>query len=210
MKKLSTLALTVLVAACSTNPITKWTSPEMRVAIDPDSLDSANYVRIRQALVESGRFFVVDRQDGFKAVVKEQNIEHRDAPNRFGDREKYARMARLFGVGAVVVGHVECMPRHGLFRGDYLYCEQFLALINAVTAEVISEVKGNDDSGEQFYGTIKIASDWTATVAKLNSAIPRNYEKEHYDARMKMYREEIGEDSIRARELSMQPQAGAK
>lgn len=190
-----------LLTGCSSGPqITKWTSPAMRIAIDPDSVSSADYVRISEALVQSGKFFVVDRQNGFRAVVQEQNVQHFDAPERFGDAERYARIARLYGVGAVVIGNVQCVSRETFWGSSYMHCVQFLALINATTAEVIAQVKGENDDAEHYYGDIKIASDWTGTVNRLNDAIPKEFEVEKWDKRMMAHRNELKEDSIRERE----------
>ena len=192
--------LALLTGCSSVPPMTKWTSPSMRIAIDPASVSSADYVRISEALVRSGKYFVVDRENGFQAVVREQDAEHIGAPERFGDADRYARMARLYGVGAIVVGNVQGATRHTLWGTEYVHCLQHLALINATTAEVISQVQGENDDAEHYYGDIKIASDWTDTVEKLNAAIPKEFELDKYDARMIAHRAELREESIRERE----------
>lgn len=191
----------VQMMGCSGMPeITKWTSPSMRIAIDPESINSADYVRIQEALVQSGKYFVVDRKDGFNAVVREQNAEHMEDAGRFGESDRYARFARLYGVGAVVIANVQCAKKQNFFTGRYIHCVQSLALVNATTAEVITQVRGTNDDAEHYYGDIKIASDWTDTVNKLNDAIPKNVEFEQYDKRMTLHRAEIREDSIREQE----------
>lgn len=207
------LGIILFFTACTSTPIrSKWTDPSFRVAIDPTSLPVKDYVRVQQALVESGKFFVVDRGQGFNAVVKEQNIEHgvnkytayqskRETLGfeRFADKERYARIAKLYGVGAIIIGNVQCRNKTG-FWTHYSRCLQNLAIVNANTGEVVAAVEGEDDSAEMYYEDVVLASDWKDTVNKLNNSIPTNYSFEKYDSRMQLYREEVKEESQRERE----------
>lgn len=189
--------------ACSSAPkITKWTSPTMRIAIDPQSIDSANYVRIQEALVQSGKYFVVDRGDGFSAVVREEDMEQTGNPDRFGNEDRYARLARLYGVGAIVVANAQCSMKNSWLSGNYAHCIQSLALVDATTAEVIAQVRGENDDADTWYGDIKTASNWDSTVEKLNDAVPKTYVPSQYNERMRLYRKELREDAIRGKEAS--------
>ncbi len=202
LKKLLGLAMVALfLTNCSSSQVkTKWTTPEYRIAIDSHSVSPADYVRIQEALMRSGKFFVVDRAHGFQASLREQDMEHGEDANRFGDAERYARMNKMFGVGSIVVGNVQCAVRHSFLTGDYTHCDQFLALVNANTAEVVAQVGGSADMRDVFYGEVKMASDWSDTVETLVDAIPKNYQEEKYDERMRRYRAEVREESIRERE----------
>lgn len=205
-------ALTALVSSgCASAPITKWTSPQMRIMVDPRSLSSRDYVRVRQGLVESGRFFVIDRSSGFAAAIREQNLEHGGNAERFGMAERYARLARLNGVGGIVVGNVSCGVRRKLSwllvtwtPHWYLHCAQSLAFIDANTATVIAEIGDTDDSAEgyvSYSGEIGgDVSDWSGAVSKLVKAIPDQEERGHYAEELVRHREEIAEDSQRERE----------
>ena len=88
----------VAVGCASTTPRDKWSDKNLRVMIDPDSVDAKDYVRIQQAFFKSDKFFVVDRNKGFKAVKKEQNRLHREEVDRYEDREKWAHWGKLYGV----------------------------------------------------------------------------------------------------------------
>lgn len=198
--------LICFMSGCTSLPQrSKWTDPSFRIAIDPISLASNDYVRVQRALVQSGKYFVVDRGKGFNAVVKEQDMEHgyRNAHalkfDRFNDRERYARIAKLYGVGAIVIGHSQCGKRYG-FWGAYGVCVQNLAIVNANTGEVVAAVEGNMDAVVNYNGDIQIAPAWDETVEKLNNAIPKNYAFEKYDERMELYKDELKEDSQRERE----------
>lgn len=194
---------------CSTAPqITKWTSPDLRVAIDPMGIDPANYVRVEEALVKTGKFFVIDRGSGFKAALNEQDhnngrqygsYDKTATFERYGDSDRYARIGKLYGVGSVIVAQTRCGVVQGFFKNTRP-CKQYLALVNSSTAEVITAVSGESDDGDYFYGEVNSAPSWDDTVSKLIDAMPKNYQPNLYDARMRTYRNEIREESIRERE----------
>lgn len=196
------VATTFWLTGCSSAPIKdKWTTTEFRVLLDPEGIPAMDYVRIQNALVRSGRFFVVDRAQGFRAVATEQNLTHGPEHfSRFGDPERYSELGKLYGVGAIVVAHVDCITHHSVFKGEYPRCHQNLAFVNASTAEVIATADGVNDDGESFYGQMRLGSDWTDTTNGLISNIPKEFEIERYDARMKLKRREIAEKSQRERE----------
>lgn len=197
------LALTTL-CDCSSHPRTKWTDPSMRVMVDPYSLSASDYIRIVNALQQSGKWFVVDRRDGLRAIIKEQNMLHRTHVDRFKDEEKYAMWGRLFGVGAVVTGHVQCAVQKGFFS-DSTRCVQNLAIVSANSGQVITTSENESSDAEMSYdGDIRIASDWTDAVEKLNNAFPKEFHEEKYDTNMNLFRQEAREEAVRQKEMVLQ------
>lgn len=194
------LSVLLFLQACAGKERTKWTDPVMRVMVDPDGLAARDYARIVNALKESGKWFVVDRRDGLRAIFKEQKMLHRDRADQFKDEEKYSIWGRLYGVGGVVIGHVDCVKKNG-WLSNYTRCKQNLAIVSANSGEVIATAEGeNDDAEMSYHGDIKIGSDWTDVVADLNSAFPKNFEKEKYNDDMRMFRQEAQEEAIRQKE----------
>lgn len=190
-----------IITNCASKPRTMWTDPVMRVMVDPDGIAARDYIRIVTALKSSGKWFIVDRRDGLKAILKEQKMLHRDMPDRFKDEEKYAIWGRLYGVGGVVIGHVQCAYNPGFFSSS-TRCIQNLAIVSTNSGEVIATAEGeNSDAEMSYYGDIKIGSDWTDSVEKLNNAFPKSFEKEKYSDDMKAFRAEAKEEAIRAKEV---------
>lgn len=182
---------------CSSQQRTKWTDPAMRVMVDPDGLPAREYIRIVHALKASGKWFVVDRKDGLKAIFKEQRMIHRQYPDKFKDEEKYSIWGRLYGIGGVVIGRADCVRRSGFWSG-YTRCKQNLAIISANSGEVLATAEDdNDDAELDRSGDIQIGSDWTDAVNKLNNDFPKNYEPMKYSKEMRQFREEAKEEAIR-------------
>jgi hypothetical protein len=214
MKNMIKILMTLQLIACSSTPqITRWTSPDLRAAIDPSGIDSEQYVKLQAALIATNKFFIVDRGTGFKAVVKEQdhqwgtkysNYHDDDTANtfeRFGDKERYARLKKLYGVGSIIIASTKCGAVQGMWS-YYGLCEQYLALINASTGEVITAVSGKSEDGAvNYYGSIVIPPSWDNTVEKFVKSIPREYVPEQYDNKMQFFREVVKEDAQRHREV---------
>jgi len=150
--------------------------------------------------VDTRRFFVVDRGQGFKAVMNEQNLEHGNHLSRFGDPERYARLGKLYGVGGIVVASIQCGARHRALFGDSMRCVQYLALVNANTAEVVAAVQYDQSDVDHYYTEVTMAPSWDEAVDKFMDAIPKEFERELYDNNMKHYRREIAEESQREKE----------
>lgn len=193
------LLLAAMATGCAgKTPRTKFSDPVLRVMIDPDSLPANHHVRVQQALVASGKWIVVDRSDGLRAIVKEQNQLHRDSVDRFSDREKWARWGALLGIGGVVVGRVQCADKQSWFSGSkFSRCLEYLSVINASTGEVIAavEVESDGESGEQ-----NIAPSWEEAVAKLNDAYPTNYQPNKDTKILEDYRALSKEEAVRRKE----------
>lgn len=201
MKTLISMMIILLLTSCASNkPRTKWTDPSMRVMVDPTGIAARDYVRIVSALKASGKWFVVDRSDALRAIIKEQKMIHRDRADQFKDEEKYSIWGRLYGVGGVVVGNVGCIRTSGWWSVS-TRCHQNLAIVSANSGEVIATAEGENDDAEMGYGgDIQIGSDWTDTVATLNDNFPKNYEKLEYSEDMQSFRAEAKEEGIRQKE----------
>lgn len=168
--------LVILFAAsgCASRQVslaTKYNSPVMRVAIDADSIDRDQYARLQTALIQSNKFIVVDRGNGFRAVQKEQSMLHEDQPERFSNREKYARWGKLYGVGGVITVNVQCERRSAFTSGYYNRCLQNISLIDATSGEVLASVEQYQDS-ESGWNAIPA---WTDTVNAFNKSIPAKF-----------------------------------
>ena len=208
MKYLLFGSIIFLIASCSSKPIrTKWADKNMRVALDADSVSTDDYVSIQTALVKEGRFMVIDRNIGYKAIKVEQERLHRKEEDRYSDKEKWAQWGKLYGVGAIVVAHSQCY-RTTKFFSSSLYtnvCKQFLSLVDANTGEVISAVDNLADSpasGNNFGSeSFKVATDWTEAVEKFVDAYPKDYKPQYYSEGIKNYQNVSEEEARRQREL---------
>ena len=102
MKYLLSIAFFLTLVGCSSVKNTVDNDHRMRVSIDPKGIYDIEYTSLRQSLIENGKFLVVDRSEGFAAVLREQDLEHKSLSGRFSDSEKYARYAELEGPGSVI------------------------------------------------------------------------------------------------------------
>lgn len=193
------LATVALATSCAgKTPRTRWTDKTMRVAIDPASIDAGNYVRIQQALVESGKWVVVDRAMAFRAIKAEQERLHRGEEDRFADKEKWAIWGRLLGVGGIVVAHTQCANK-GSFWNDarYAHCHQFLSIVDSNTGEVMATAEDEQDGSNNEE---QIAPPWADAVAKLNDAYPTHFQPNRDKPQLEQYRALAAEESQRQRE----------
>lgn len=201
MKNVKLLSLlvgfSVIASGCAT-PRTRWTDKTMRVMIDPDGIEANHYVRIQQALVASGKWVVIDRGQGFQAMQKEQEREHRYQADRFLDREKFSQWGKMYGVGGIVVAHAQCQVRDGwALHKNYPHCQQYLAVVDSNSGEVISAVEDEADGGSQEF---QIAPSWEEIVAKLNSAFPSHFEPNRDEKSLRDYKDLSQEEAQRQKE----------
>lgn len=190
------LSVSTIFASCASAPRTKWTDKTMRVMIDPDSISADHHVAIQKALVESGKWFVVDRAKGYQALKAEQERLHRDEEDRYADREKYAHWGKMYGVGGIVVAAAQCKKKQGFFFGGWsLVCKQYLSIVDANTGEVIAAIEEENSSD-----SVEIVPTWDDAVAKLNSAYPDAYKAMQTSERIENYKELSAEEAQRARE----------
>ena len=176
---------------CSSMPKrTRSSDPVMRIAIDADTLSESSYARLLQAIMDTGKFIVVDRSSGFKAIVQEQ--EHQHGTTRFGAHEKYALWGSLYGVGGIFVGTEECMLRDPFIGSKYYECLQNLTLINTTTGEVMAASEALSES------ETRRAASWDDAIDTLVDHYPKRFvvkEDLHqtvkYDETLIDYRENV-------------------
>lgn len=184
---------------CSTQePRTRYSDKNMRIMLYPDTISADHFARIQTALVRSDMWSVLDRGQGLKAVKQEQYTIHRSESDRYDDREKYAHWGKLYGVGAIVVAHAQCVNKPGKWRSNELrtYCQQFLNLIDSNTGEVVLGVEAENDSD---YGE---TPDWNEVTKKLADEYPKYFTKEKVTERLERYKEESKEIALREKEKS--------
>ena len=199
------LALAILFAldgCAGKTPRTRYSDPYMRVALWPNGIDAANYVRIQQALIASGRFIVVDRGSGLAAIKEEQEALHETQADRFADPEKFAHWGKLLGVGAIIVAHTQCAQKHAwLARSMYARCQQFAEIVNSNTGEVMASSEGQEDTANNEED---LAPSWDSTVERLVDAYPKHYEPNRDTRELADYKELSKEEAQRHRESKQQ------
>lgn len=198
------LLVSLLFMGCSSVPKTKWTDKNMRIMVDPDSIDVANYVEVQTALVKTGKFMVIDRASAYKAAQKEQERLHKTEGDRFEDKEKWAHWGKMYGVGAIVVGHIQCVHEMTWYGGQRQTCRQFLSMVDANTGEVFLAVDGeasiNEESNIQQMAYNYVAPSWEKIVIQLADAYPANFVAEHYSGPALQYQQISAEHAQRQRE----------
>ncbi len=196
MKLIILIIAAITLAGCASTPRTKFTDKTMRVMIDPDSIAAEHHVLIQRAMVEHGRFFVVDRSKGFKAIKSEQDRTHRTEEDRYADREKFSHYGKLYGVGGVIVAAAQCRKEQGWLVGRwYQRCKQFLSLADSNTGEIIVAVENLAESDEAEF-----VPPWDDIVAKLNDAYPAAFAEFKTSRRLEDYKDLSAEEAQRARE----------
>lgn len=196
--------LAMLSAGCAQKR-TRYSDKTMRVMIDPDSIDSANYVRLQQALIESGKWEVIDRYKGYKAMKKEQERQHRTEADRFEDKQKWAMWGKMYGVGGIVVPNAQCQTNFTWLRHrPYAYCLQTLSIVDANTGEVITMVSHKQEGEvDETY----MATTWEDTVERFNKAFPSTFKPVAYTERLQNYMKEAEVEAQKQRESQRQPAA---
>lgn len=178
------VVLTALLSACSSGPVRKtermekWTAPEMRIAVYSPDLPSMSQSQVQDALQETGRFWIVSRGEGLKAIFSEQEMLHRDQMERFENKEKWAHWGKAHGVGAVMFAQNRCQEVVSYGGHIFLRCQQSLSMIDATTGEVIASALETVD-GE----VDRLPPAWTDTVEKLVKHIPRMWVEKVYEGR---------------------------
>lgn len=188
----SSIILIVLLTLCScATKRTKYSDKNMRIMVDPTGLDNRTYMRVQTALVRSGVWTVLDRSDGLRAAIREQNELHKNNHDRYDAREKFAHWGKLFGVGAIVVAHKDCENRLATWNNTELktYCNLFINLIDANTGEVIVAVQDEDDA--EFLGQ----PSWEDIIEDLVEVYPKYFKDEKLHEKLVEYKEESLENS---------------
>lgn len=183
-----------IVSGCSTAR-TKWTDRTMRVMIDPDSIPASQHVALQQALVEQGKWFVVDRAVGYRAIKTEQERLHRTEEDRYEDREKWSHWGKMYGVGGIIVGAIQCKNQQSFWGNWYQTCNQFLSIVDANTGEVIAAIQTRKSSGDAEF-----VPEWDDAVDKLANAYPSHFNGVKTSERLEQYRTLSAEEAQRQRE----------
>ena len=202
MKTTASFITAVFLFACSTSiPRTRLSDKSLRIMVDPDSISAEHYVRIQSALVKSGKFFVVDRSQGFQAVKKELERTHRSEADKYSDRDKYSIYGRLFGVGSVVVAHADCQRKQSWWNQNNwkLECTQFIQLIDSNTAQVIVAVE-DKNSSDLSLDMSGVVPSWDGAIEKLVAAYPENYTPAYYTKELQDYQDLAQEAALREKE----------
>lgn len=206
--------ISVLGCSSSPKPRSVWADKSMRACVASEGVSPQDSVAITTALVKSGKFMVIDRSQGLRSVVQEQNMLHRNQVDRFDDREKYARYGKLFGCGSVVVAHSQCFKKKPIFSWSnqpYVnICQQYLSMVDTNSAEIIVAVDGKSEvpAGASNWGSESFTapSDWEQTVADLVEAYPKNFQPKFYSEGMEQYRDIVEEESLRQKEVIIKNQ----
>jgi len=192
------ILISMLLVGCGGPQVIKRsleTDPQLRVALD-SRIDVQHYVQIRRALVETGKFEVVDRQAGFGAVMAEQ--DRQDSPEeRFGDEERWAPMGSLYGAGAIVTATAICKQQQDFWGHYERFCRQEIALVDARTGKVLVAVRGqNSEPWTADY----TAPDWDEVVQKLAAEYPKYYQARVIKRPLDQYMAQSAERARRSRE----------
>lgn len=187
---------------CSTAKVRNLeTDPELRVFLDPN-IETAHYVQIRRALVQSGKFEVVDRNEAFTAAVAEQERQHGLMGRRFSDKEKWAWIGEFYGAAAVITAHAQCFNRHNFWGKWVKTCKQELAFINVSTGKVAMAV--NDENSEEAVVGYSVP-DWDGAVKKLVAVYPKYYKPRVIRDPLDTYMDQSEEHAKREREYRDRP-----
>ncbi len=197
-KLLSLLGLLVLTACSSTKVIRRSSNdPMLRVILDP-TIPVNHYVQIRRALVESGKFEVIDRRDGFAAALREQDTQFRSGyQDRFSDQEKWAHIGQMYGARGIITAHAQCYQKKHAFWGDLRrYCKQDLTFIDGVTGKVEFAVTGENNEVWTAEWTVP---DWNEVVEKAVATYPEYFKPREVEPMLQQYMDQSGEHAKRER-----------
>lgn len=199
-------AFVLIMVSCSTARVvrTKATDPMLRVAIDFSTVDEAQYVELRRALVETGKFQVIDRREGFAAALREQNLQYESSlQDRFDSKEKYIRLGKLLGVRAVIVPHAHCYQAKSWLGEFKRYCKQDLAFLDAATGEIQFEV---GDEASVVWTAEFVAPEWTSIARKVVETYPEYFNPPETSPMLESYKEQSAEHARRQEIKKMQNQ----
>lgn len=185
LNSLILLSVVALLAGCSTKVVrTQENDSMMRVLIDP-RIEVAHYVQIRRALVQTGKFEVIDRRDGFEAAVQEQDLQFRSGyKDRFSDREKWAHIGRMYGARGIITAYASCYQKNS-WTGEFRkYCKQELAFIDSYTGRVEFAVRG--ENSEPWVVGYSVP-DWDDVVERAADEYPQYFKARKIDPLLEQY-----------------------
>lgn len=196
---IASIASLIALSACGGPKIrrTQETDAMLRVLIDP-RIDVANYVEIRRALVQSGKFEVIDRKDGFEAALAEQDLQFRSGmSDRFADREKWGRIGQMYGAQGIISAHAQCYGDMNMWNRYKRTCKQDLAFIDGATGKVEFAVAG--ENSVDWTGEF-VAPDWNDVVEKFADSYPEYFTPRIVKHPLDTYMDQSEEYSRRERE----------
>lgn len=199
------LALLETLVGCASQPRNKWSDPIYRTAISPIGITSDSYVRVQNAAVNTGKFFIVDRSQGLQSVMLEQDMTRVSLTrHRFSDRDKFSRLRKLWGVGSVLQCHLQCATKHSVFRfrGFYTMCTESVALVSTSTGAVIATAENEVQAptGDNVWDESQAGPDWTEVVDMLVERIPKNFEKDQYTPEMEEFKQGNEQEAVNEEE----------
>ena len=190
----------VLTASCGGPKVKRIleNDPMLRVFLDPQ-IPTEHYVQIRRALVQSNKFEVVDRGNGFGAILKEQELQHKSGyADRFPDRERWMQWGKLYGAAAVISAHATCYQAKSFWTSELRkYCKQDLAFINGMTGVVEFEVAG--ENSEPLVVGYSVP-DWDSVVQKAVEAYPEYFKVRTVQHPLDQFVDQAEENARRERE----------
>lgn len=193
------IAVAMVLSGCSSTKVlrTQENDAMLRVILDP-TIEEAHYVQIRRALVESGRFEVIDRRDGFAAALKEQDLQFRSGyQDRFSDREKWAHIGRMYGARGVITASAQCYQNKN-WLGEYRkYCKQILTFIDGYTGKVEFSVQGENSEPWVVGYTVP---NWDDVVKRAVAEYPAYFKPRVVDPLLEQYQDQSEELAKRERE----------
>ena len=197
------LPLLLILSACSTTHVRRdlANDPARRVFIDPHGIDPANYVAVRRAIVQTGKFEVVDRAEGFQAAILEQELQHNRMGQNFSDKEKWAWMGEFYGAAAVVHATVQCFEKKNFWGTFKRSCKQDMAFIDASTGVVLFEVDGENDMD---WTANWVVPDWSEVAQAAVETYPEFFTPRPMGEPLKDYMDQSEERSRRMQETNMQ------
>ena len=127
-----------LAVGCASAPKSKftWQDREARIMIDPTGIPAEHFTMIKDALMKSDRFVVIDRPSDPGSIGREKAKIDPDS-----QASRWKEWSRKFDVGGVLVAHVQCRKMEADF-----YCHQYLAVKNADTGELIAVAEGENST----------------------------------------------------------------
>lgn len=182
----------LILTSCSSVKRTKYSDKNMRIMVDPQSLNSSNLMKLQTSLVSTDKWTVIDRHLGFEAIKKEQERLHRYESDRYDPKNKFAHWGKMYGVGAVVTASVECRSERSFWNNTQMIkvCKQYLNLVDANTGEIVLGVSHEEESSSyQSY------PEWDEVVAKMSEVYPKYFTKKKIHERLKRYQQQSLEHS---------------
>jgi hypothetical protein len=195
-KTIVLVVLMALMVGCGHTQVRRTLNNDamLRVIIDPN-VPVEHYVQIRRALVQSGRFEVIDRRDGWNAAVQEQDLQFRSGyKDRFSDREKWAHIGRMYGARGIITASAMCYQKQS-WLGEYRkYCKQELSFIDSYTGRVEFAVSGeNSEAWVVGYSV----PDWNEVVEAAAKEYPKFFVPRVVDPLLEQYQDQSEELSKR-------------